>query len=241
VRGFSGLRLTLAGVGGVLVVGALVPVVAIVLAGGEGPVGWLVVAGAAACASGLALGATKRALPAVGLALVAVGAGALAVASASQDDDPRQLASSPREAETGDVASERSHSRGNASTAGDDRERDADRVAARFVRAYYAEVDAGRFEDAWSRLSAAAGASPGTFEAWQAGYATTVSQRVLDVRTGPGGLVRYVLVAVDQTPCGTTTERRFAVRWRLVRTGGRTTATVLGAVKLDGVDPVAAC
>ena len=54
-------------------------------------------------------------------------------------------------------------------------------------------------------------------------------------------MVRHVIVAVDRTPCGTTAERRFEIRRRLDRNGGRTTATALGAVKLDGLDPMAAC
>jgi hypothetical protein len=110
-----------------------------------------------------------------------------------------------------------------------------------FVRRFYAAIDAGRFEEAWSRLSAGGDRESPGFEDWRAGYATTVSHRVEDVETEPGGVVRYELVAVDRTPCGTTTERRFEVRWRLVPTRRSFTATSLGAVKLDGLDPVAAC
>jgi proline racemase len=109
------------------------------------------------------------------------------------------------------------------------------------VSGYYAAIEAGRYEDAWSHLSAAAHEQSPGFEDWRAGYATTVSQRVEDLDTEPGGVVRYVLVAVDRTPCGTTTERRFAVRWRLVRTGETTSATSLSGVKLAGLDPMAAC
>jgi hypothetical protein len=248
---------TLAGVAGVVVVGAVVPLVAVVVADGdEGRLGWVVVAGAAACASGLAFGLTQRLLPSVALALVSAVA-LTVVVSAPHEEPVREFVFRTPAAETradaqrsrgnalettmgrGDVAGARAErSRGNVVAPGAERSR-GNVAVARFVRGYYAAVDAGRFEDAWSRLAAAdEGAS---FAVWRAGYATTVGHRVEHVRTGPDGVVRYTLVAVDRTPCGTTTERRFAIRWRLVRPDGRLTATALGAVKLSGVDPVAAC
>lgn len=232
---------TLAGVAGVVVVGGLVPLVAVVAAGGGGArVGWVVLAGAAAAASGLALGRTRRVVPALALAVVA--AAAVTVATTPDDDEGpvREVALADRApvAPMPEPAPERS--RGNVLAATDTRPRARRPTPERFVRAYYAELEAGRFEEAWSRLSAAAHAQS-SFEAWRAGYATTVSQRLTDVRTEPGGVVRYVLVAVDRTPCGTTTERRFELRWRLVRSGAGFSATVLDGVKLAGVDPAAAC
>jgi hypothetical protein len=113
--------------------------------------------------------------------------------------------------------------------------------AARFVRGYYAAIEAGRFENAWSRLSAAAQARSQGFDAWRGGYATTVSHRVERLETAPGGVVDVVFATVDRTPCGTTTERRFAVRWRVAPTAGGFTATALSGVKLSGVDPHLAC
>jgi hypothetical protein len=48
-------------------------------------------------------------------------------------------------------------------------------------------------------------------------------------------------VAVDRTPCGTTTERRFEVLWKLVPSGRDFTPTFLEAVQLAGIDPQLAC
>jgi hypothetical protein len=80
-----------------------------------------------------------------------------------------------------------------------------------------------------------------SFEAWHAGYATTVSQRVEDLRVEAGDTVRHTLVTVDRTPCGTTTERRFEMLWYLQRDGRSFTARDLVGVQLAGVDPAAAC
>jgi len=228
---------TLAGAAGVVVVGALVPLAVLLLAGdGGGRVGWIVVAGAAACASGLAFGTTRRVLPT--LVPAAVAAVALTVAAtAREEEEPVRERALP--AARVAVAGEQERSRPDARVTKKPRTR---RTGARqFVSRYYALLEAGRYEEAWSRLSAAGQAQTRDFEAWRAGYATTVSQRVEDLRTDPGGVVRYVLVAVDRTPCGTTTERRFAIRWRVVRTGRTTTATSLSGVKLAGLDPIAAC
>jgi hypothetical protein len=80
-----------------------------------------------------------------------------------------------------------------------------------------------------------------SFDAWRGGYSTTVSNRVEDLRVEADGAVRHVLAAVDRTPCGTTTERRFEVLWYLARDGRTFTATDLDAVQLAGVDPALAC
>ena len=55
------------------------------------------------------------------------------------------------------------------------------------------------------------------------------------------GGVRHVLVTVDRTPCGTTTERRFEMLWYLQRDGGSFTARDLIGVQLARVDPALAC
>jgi hypothetical protein len=219
----------------VVIVGALVPLGAVLIFGDGGPVGWVVVAGAAACASGLVLGLTQRLVPALPPAMVAAAALALAAVAATGDDGERAF-------ETATIREERPRAdpvetpADEGGVAGSTAARPSPRE---FVRGYYAAIDAGRYEQAWSRLAAAADDTQ--FEAWRAGYATTVSQRVEHVETEPGGVVRYDLVAVDRTPCGTTTERRFEVRWRLVPTARSFTATSLGAVKLEGVDPASAC
>jgi hypothetical protein len=262
VQGFSARPLTLFGLAGVVVVGALAPVVVVSLAGGSGSAGWLALAGGAACVSGLLLGTTQRVMPAVALALLA--AGALTIAAVADDDQgglqrfafPARHASDqqersradnradaePRVAEGGEpaTADEAGASAADASEPPAGTAARAGRpTRAQFVRGYYAAIERGDYEEAWSRLSASTQGQ--SFEVWRAGYATTVSQRVSDVTREPEGVVRYVLVAVDRTPCGTTTERRFEVRWRLVRSDRSYTATSLGATTLSGIDPLAAC
>jgi hypothetical protein len=111
----------------------------------------------------------------------------------------------------------------------------------RFVRRFYAALEAGRFEQAWARLGPAIQGRSASFQAWRAGYATTLSQRVEDLRVEPDGTVRHVLVAVDRTPCGGTTERRYEMLWYLDRSGRTFTARDLIGVQLAGVDPALAC
>jgi hypothetical protein len=226
--------LSVVGAVGVVVLGALVALAAVLVFGDGGPVGWVVVAGAAACASGLVLGLTQRITPALAPAVVAAAALALAAVAATGDDEPRvfgaaQIRDERPRTDPGDAARDEGAVAGSAA---------ARPTPAQFLRSYYAAIDAGRFREAWSRLSAA---DDTQFDEWRAGFDTTVSQRVEDVRTEPGNVVRFDLVAVDRTPCGTTTERRFEIRWRLVPNGDSFAATALGAVKLDGVDPMVAC
>ena len=73
--------LAFAGLAVVVMIGALVPLVLVGLAGGTGSLGLVALAGGAACASGLMLGSTERLLPALALALIA--AAALAAATAA--------------------------------------------------------------------------------------------------------------------------------------------------------------
>jgi hypothetical protein len=63
---------------GALLAGAAVTL-AVIVAAGSGPVVWVAVAGAAACACGLIVGSTARVLPAAVLASVAAAALVLAV------------------------------------------------------------------------------------------------------------------------------------------------------------------
>ena len=114
-------------------------------------------------------------------------------------------------------------------------------TAPQFVRRFYAALGAKRFEQAWKRLGPAIQARSVSFDAWQAGYATTVSQRVEDLRVEPGDTVRHTLVTVDRTPCGTTTERRFEMLWYLQRDGRTFVARDLVGVQLAGLAPAAAC
>jgi hypothetical protein len=111
------------------------------------------------------------------------------------------------------------------------------------VERYYRALDAGRFEDAWAVLTPAVRASFGPFEAWRAGYATTLSNSPRDVEVaGDGALatIAHELVTEDRSSCGPV-ERRFAVRWRLVATGEGWRVTSLTAVKRAGQEPDEAC
>ena len=109
------------------------------------------------------------------------------------------------------------------------------------MRRFYAAIEAGHFGQSWGRLGPAVRARSMSFEAWRAGYATTLSSRVEDLRVEPDGNVRHVLVTVDRTPCGGTTERRYEMLWYLDRSGRTFTARDLVGVQLAGVDPALAC
>ncbi len=80
-----------------------------------------------------------------------------------------------------------------------------------------------------------------SFEEWRAGYATTIGNRVESLQVEPDGNVRHVLVTVDRTPCGGTTERRFEMLWYLQRDVRAFTARDVVGVQLAGVDPALAC
>ena len=49
--------------------------------------------------------------------------------------------------------------------------------AKRFVRDYYADLNAQRFDEAWAQLSPAVQANLGPYARWKAGYGTTISSR----------------------------------------------------------------
>jgi hypothetical protein len=98
------------------------------------------------------------------------------------------------------------------------------------VRAYYADLDAKRFEAAWARLSPAVRESFGGFDGWRAGFATTVASTPEEL-AAEGGMVRLVLVARDRCAGGEMT-RRFAVQWRLERTATGWRAAALTAAAL---------
>jgi hypothetical protein len=110
-----------------------------------------------------------------------------------------------------------------------------------FVHRFYAALDAGRYAQAWERLGPVVRARSASFEAWRAGYATTLSQRVEDLRVEADGNVRHTLVTVDRTPCGGTTERRYEMLWYLDEDGRTFTARDLVGVQLAGVEPALAC
>jgi hypothetical protein len=216
---------------GALVAGALVAVAVTAVAGSD-PAVWVAVAGAAACACGLVVGSTARVLPAAVLAGVASAALVLSVGGDETRAPevraytvPTTLEAVPR-------------------TEPPRAEQPAPPpplTRHEFVRRYYAALEAGRFGQAWGRLGPAVRARSMSFEAWRAGYATAISNRVEDVSVEPDGSVRHVLVTVDRTPCGGTTEQRYEMLWYLQRDGRTFTARDVVGVQLAGVAPALAC
>jgi Na+(H+)/acetate symporter ActP len=227
--------------------GAWLALLVVVLAGADltvAAVVWVAVAGACACLGGLVAGSGGSVAPA-GLLLVAAVAAAVLAAGAARSDRlpelraadlaPRAESAPPRVTARSDATSRAAPRAGEPSHAST-----PSIVApseAEIVRAYYAALDAGQFERAWARLTPAVQARFGGYEAWRAGYATTLGHTVDAVETQPGGVVRLTLTATDRTPCGGTTTRQFAVTWQL--NAGH--ATALSATKLAGQDPAAAC
>jgi hypothetical protein len=216
---------------GALVAGASVTL-AVMAASGFGPAVWVAVAGASACACGLVVASSARVVPAVALAGVSAAGLVLAVdgGEAAAPVEVRAYAA-PQAVE--DVAS-RAEPPPILKPPPPVRR-------PQFVRRFYAAIDAGDFGHAWGRLGPAIRARSASFDAWRAGYATTVSNRVEDVRVEPGGNVRHVLVTVDRTPCGGTIERRYEMLWYLERDDRTFTARDVVGVQLAGVDPALAC
>jgi hypothetical protein len=95
----------------------------------------------------------------------------------------------------------------------------------RFVRDYYADLNAQRFAEAWATLSPAVQAALGPYARWKAGYANTLSSQPQDFAVD-GGSVTHVLVARDEG-CGRS--RQFRVSWQLVPDGDGWTVTRLTA------------
>jgi hypothetical protein len=226
---------------GALFAGAAVAL-AVMAAAGSDPVVWVAVAGASACACGLVVGTTARVVPAVALAGVAAAALVLAV-DGYRASEPTEL----RAYKTHAVAAPP------AAHVVERVEEPAPPVPARpapplppltrpqFVHRFYAALEAGRFGQAWERLGPAVRARERSFEAWRAGYATTLSQRIEDLRVEAGGNVRHTLVTVDRTPCGGSTERRYEMLWYLDPDGRTFTARDVVGVQLAGLDPALAC
>jgi hypothetical protein len=232
-----------------LLAGAVVALLVVAAAGGGAELAWVAIAGGAACACGLVVGSTARVVPAALLAVVAAGALVLAV---SERNDRAGAEVRPFPSERAKVVD--APRAPTATTGAVERAEPPAATRAKvpapvappvtppgFVHRFYAALEAGRFEQAWERLGPAIRAREGTLDAWRAGYATTVSQRVEGLRVEAGDTVRHTLVTVDRTPCGTTTERRFEMLWYLQRSGSTYTARDLVGVQLAGVDPALAC
>ena len=222
---------------GALLAGAAVAL-AVMAAAGTEPVVWVAVAGASACACGLVVGTTARVVPAVALAGVAAAALVMAVDGYREPAAPAEV----RAYKTHAAAAPQTPP----VTAVEEVERPAPPPAPpltrpQFVHRFYAALEAGRFAQAWERLGPAVRAREASFEAWRAGYATTVSQRIEDLRVEAGGNVRHTLVSVDRTPCGGTTERRYEMLWYLDPDGRTFTARDVVGVQLAGLDPALAC
>lgn len=97
--------------------------------------------------------------------------------------------------------------------------------AKRFVRDYYADLNAQRFDEAWAQLSPAVQANLGPYARWKAGYGTTISSTPRDFAVD-GTTVTHTLVARDQ---GCDRTRLFRVTWQLQRNGDDWTVTGLAA------------
>src|SRR4029079_3425204 len=67
----------------------------------------------------------------------------------------------------------------------------------RFVRGYYADLNAQQFDEAWAQLSPAVQAIPGPYARWKAGYGTTLSSTP-NAFAVDGTTVTHTLVARDQ-------------------------------------------
>jgi hypothetical protein len=224
---------------GALILGSAVTL-GVMAAAGSSPAVWVAIAGASACACGVVVGSTARVVPAAVLASVA---GAALVLAVGEPDDGtrvevRPLVAAPTVVAEVPVVAERPVAAAASRPAAAP---PPPVTAPQFVRRFYAGLEAGRFEQAWKRLGPAVQARSVSFDAWRAGNATTVSQRVEDLRVEAGDTVRHTLVTVDRTPCGTTTERRFEMLWYLERDGRTFTARDLVGVQLAGVDPALAC
>jgi len=226
-----------------LVAGAVVALAVVAVAGGDSDFAWVAIAGGAACACGLVVGSTARIVPAAALAIVAAAALVLAVEQGTPVE-VRPLVAGGAWATVVDNTRAATVTEVAPATRAEPTPTPAPApplTAPQFVMRFYAALEAGRFEQAWTRLGPVVQARSGSFELWRDGYATTVSQRVESLQVEAGDTVRHVLVTVDRTPCGTTTERRFEMLWYLQRDGRTFTARDLVGVQLAGVAPALAC
>jgi hypothetical protein len=206
---------------------------AVMAAAGSEPALWAAVAGGAACACGMVVGTTARVVPALALAGVAAAALVLAV-DGYREQAPAEVRAFKTQALVPPQAAPVTQVEQVPKPA-------PPLTKPQFVHRFYAALEAGRFAQAWERLGPVVQARSGSFEAWRAGYATTVSQRVEDLRVEADGNVRHTLVTIDRTPCGGTTERRYEMLWYLDQDGRTFTARDLVGVQLAGVVPALAC
>ncbi len=92
-----------------------------------------------------------------------------------------------------------------------------------FVRSYYRALGERRYTSAWERLQPAVQRRFGGFTKWRAGYATTVSNRPLQITAltpaAAGAVTVTNVLAARDSLCSDRAERRFNVTWRLVPAG----------------------
>jgi hypothetical protein len=103
--------------------------------------------------------------------------------------------------------------------------------ATAFVRDYYQDLNAGRFDAAWSALSPAVRTALGPYARWKDGYGSTLYSRPVELSAQGGAAdttVTHILAARDKG-CD---ERQFRVTWRLKADGDRWTVANLQAVAL---------
>ncbi|HEY4278967.1 MAG TPA: hypothetical protein VGM91_12135 [Conexibacter sp.] len=116
-----------------------------------------------------------------------------------------------------------------------------ERSAETYVRRFYVALDAQEFDAAWLRLPAPVRASSGSFDAWRAGYKTTLSNDlsdlVVDTSTAGAATVSLTLRATDLDACADEVRQRFVVRWTLRRDAQRWIATGITVGKLSGRTP----
>jgi hypothetical protein len=112
--------------------------------------------------------------------------------------------------------------------------------ATQFLRNYYLDLEVQDFHGAWRRLGADVRATFGGYEAWQAGFEHTISQRATDIDaivTGSSASVALTLHATDIDACADSVRQRFAQTWTLTRIDGRWQATGVTARKVSGQTP----
>jgi S1-C subfamily serine protease len=89
------------------------------------------------------------------------------------------------------------------------------------VAFFYTLIDRRQFSDAWAFLSSGFRATTGSFEAWQAGYATTDGVVVEFARGAPGaGNVVEASILARDVVNGQSMERRFGGTWTLIQEQG---------------------
>jgi hypothetical protein len=97
--------------------------------------------------------------------------------------------------------------------------------AAEYVRAFYADLEQRRYQEAWPRLAEDLRQIHGSFDSWVSGFDTTVRQSASDLvakAAGPATVrVALKLTAVDRDKRDCEATRRFAVEWRLDWMGGK--------------------